>query len=105
MSAYVIPIASKTPWQSFDVQLDGETFTFEVRWNGRAAMWFLTLSDSDGLIFARRRLAIGVPLFHRYASLRLPKGEAYVIDTTGADEEAGVDDLGDRVKVIYLAAS
>ena len=104
MATQIVPIDPTLPWQEFSVQLDNETFTFEFRWNGRAGMWFLSISDSTGNL-ANVRVALGPPLLYRYRDDRLPRGVLIAIDTSGQDQDALADDLGSRVKLAYIPAA
>lgn len=100
-----IPVNGELPHHVFQVQLDGATYGLEFRWNERAAGWFLSIYDSAGtLLLANRRLVLGwglIARFKRWQS-RLPKGDFVVLDTTQSGMEAGLSDLGTRVKVKYL---
>lgn len=85
------------------VDLDGRTFGLEFYWNTRAARWFLSLWDASFSIrlLAGRQLSIDVPILARFRDPRLPAGELVATDTAGTKLEAGRDDLGRRVVLLY----
>lgn len=93
------------PHQRQQVLLDGREFVVELRWNERAGAWFMAVSDAEGLILAGRRVVVDFPLLSRFASPRLPDGELFAIDTSGAGLDPGRDDLGSRVDLVYVEAS
>lgn len=102
-----IPVRVGVPHQRLFVELEGESYGIELRWNGTAGAWFADLLDRDGaVLLAGRRVAIGFPLTVRAAhDRRLPPGSFVAIDTTGKDEEPTLDDLGARIQLLYLEAT
>lgn len=105
MSVLVIPTRTDAPHYTIEVDLDSRTFELEFRWNDRAAAWFLTIRDADGVeLLAGRRIVIGLPLLGRFRDPRLPAGELNAVELTGTDAEPGVDELGARVRLLYFEA-
>jgi hypothetical protein len=102
MASVELPIDPTMPDQKFYSQLEGELFNFRVRWNDRAGMWFLSIGDAAGTIVSGRGVILGASLLRRFTDRRLPKGDLIVIDTSGKNVDAGIDDLGTRVKIIYV---
>jgi hypothetical protein len=101
----VLPATSDAPWYDFEATLEGSTYRFELRWNGRSGAWFLSLQDAAGdVIAAGRRVVLGAQLLGRSADARLPPGTLLAVDTSGTDEEAGRDELGERVQLVYVEA-
>ena len=45
---------------------------------------------------------LGYPLISIYRDIRLPAGTLVAIDTSSKDEEPGLTDLGERVKLLYI---
>lgn len=79
-----------------------DTFTFGVRWNGRAGSWFFDLYDASGnIIVAGIRIVLGVILGRRCKDPRMPPGAIVASDTSGQQRDAGRDDLGSRVRLYY----
>ncbi len=106
MATLVLPARPGVPHQRFFAELESVTYGFELRWNGRAESWKLDILDRDGnVLLAGKRVVIGFPLTIRAAyDRRLPPGQIIAIDTTGADAEPGLDDLGERVRLLYIEA-
>jgi hypothetical protein len=103
---YELPLDAVDKNYSVSTVLEGETFTFAVRWNGRAASWFFDLYDVNGeIIIAGVRIALGVLLGRRTTDPRMPNGSFIVSDLSNAGREAGIDDLGSRVKVFFYPAA
>ena len=101
----LVPFAPDVPDQRFKTALDGETFTLRARWNARAATWFLSIADADGELAAGLPLTLGSAPLRQLSDRRLPRGPLLCIDTTGRGEDAGLSDLGARVKVLYYEST
>lgn len=102
-----IPVNGELPHQLFNVQLDGATYGLELRWNQRALGWFLSIFDVSGnLLLSGRRLVVGWGLIARFKkwNASLPPGDFIVVDSTGEGLEPGLDELGTRVKLVYIEA-
>lgn len=95
------------PWSRFRVTLDGELFHLELRWNGKAAAYYLDLYDGELAPLARGiRLVSGVPLLLQHAGqLGFPKGALMAMDTEPVGADAELDTLGDRVRLYYVEAA
>lgn len=102
----VLPATSDAPHYDFSATLEGKLLTFELRWNERSGSWFLSLFDAAGaVIFSGRRVVLGTNLLGRSSDERLPPGQLLAFDTSGANLEAGRNDLGIRVQILYAEAS
>lgn len=102
-----LPVQQDGSWFEFSVELDQVTFGFEFRWNEREACWYVTLKDGEGnAIVSGRKVVIG-GLFRKFRSRSgAPQlGDVYVTDTSGAGVDAGLEDLGRRVKLTYSSDS
>lgn len=105
MSDLLIPVDSDAEFYDLTVDLDGRSYTFEVRWNARSLAWFIATYDGSGeLLVAPRRVVIGANLLGRGADSRLPPGELLAVDTSQTGADAGRDDLGTRVVIVYSEA-
>jgi hypothetical protein len=102
----VIPIKSDATYYDLQVTLEDVTYTIEFRWNVRLESWFMNILDAEGvnLIRAGLRLVVGWPL-NAYTAVRNPPGAFVLVDTTGAEEEAGLEDLGDRHQLFYFTST
>lgn len=106
MSTLVLPIDSEAPSYEFSCTLEGRTYTFDLTWNERSGAWFLSVRDTDGVdLVAGRRVVLGANLLGRSANAALPPGVLLAIDTSGTDTDAGPDDLGARVKLLYIESA
>lgn len=102
MAVHMLPLRPDLPHYLFQVELEGRTYTLELRWNERAAGWFLSVLTADEVpILQGRRVVVGFPLLARFRDFRLPPGELEAIDTTGAGRDPGLTELGARVQLMY----
>ncbi len=91
---------------SFECDLDDVTFQFVFEWNDRDSGWYMSIADVNGVaLLSGRRVVLGYPLTNIYTDRRLPAGTLVAVDTTGSDEEPGLQDLGDRVILMYVEAA
>ena len=104
MSQAEIPVLPGVPFQSVRVSLDGVSYTLDLRWNHRAAAFFLDLFDADRVpLMVGRRVVAGAMLTRQSHHVPgMPPGEILVFDTAARDVDPGLDDLGVRVQLIYL---
>ncbi len=99
-----LPIVREGPYFGFSCELDSVTYQFTFRWNGRDGSWFMDLADGEGTVLvAGVKVVLGVFLGLKHWNQSFPPGMFLAIDTSGADEEAGFDDLGKRVVVSYTS--
>jgi hypothetical protein len=104
--ALLLPLRNDAAHFLFEVDLDGKAYGFELRWNERAAGWFLHLSDATGTrLVSGIRLVPGWPLLRRWQDARMPAGELEVLDTSGQSLEPTYGDLGTRVLMLYTTAA
>ncbi len=102
----VIPLRSDLPHFDLQVELEGTTYTLELRWNTRAEAWFLMVIDAQGetVIRSGLRVVADHPL-RLYEADRQPPGLLVAADTSGAGEDPGLHDLGARVQLFYFTAA
>lgn len=97
-----IPIDSTFPSFKIRTELEGVSYILRFDWNGRSERWHMGIYDSDetpiqvGLV-----MNINWDMIGRFAELELPPGLLMLYDTSGRNEEAGRNDLGDRCVLIY----
>lgn len=90
---------------SLNTDLDGVSFIFLFEWNDRDAGWYFSIQTGDGTpLLSGRRVVLNYSLTNIYRDPRLPAGVFIAIDTSGADQEPGLKDLGDRVLLMYATA-
>jgi hypothetical protein len=97
----LIPFIS-APSNSFVVQLgNGIKYEFTTRYNDVGGFWTIDITRKiDGVV-----LVVGVPVLLGQDLLPygLGIGRLIAIDESGADVDAGPEDLGDRVNVYWFA--
>jgi hypothetical protein len=101
-----IPLSLGLSYYDLQATLDGMTYSLVIRWNVRAGQWFLDVGNEDETFWYFNGLALGTqfPIGARRAD-RSPPGAFLLVDTAGADEEPGFDDLGGRHQLYYLSAA
>lgn len=88
------------------VDLEERTYLFRLDWNEREEAWSLSIYDQDeDPIVTGKAVRIGVSLLRGEVDSRLPQGVLIAVDTTEQHGEAGVSDLGGRVKLLYAEAA
>ena len=86
--------------------LDDTVYLLDVRWNGRAEAWYLdVLTEDEERIRSGIKLVLGSALGRRCVDARFPAGILIATDTSGAGQDAGFDDMGERVQVLYFTAA
>ncbi len=87
-------------------ELDGQTYTFRIRWNQRAETWHFDLSTVDGVPIASGvKLVTGFPLFRKLVHPARPPGELCLLDLQMRDAEPNFDDFGTRFALMYQEAT
>lgn len=99
-----LPLTSD-PYRTFTTTLGLNRYRVTQRWNERAERWTLDLEDAEsGTPLANAvPVVLGADLLQSFCP-RL--GRLLVIDSAGEPgfgTEAGVEDLGSRVQVVWLA--
>lgn len=102
MAQLEIPVRSDFKAYSFQIDLEGTVYTLRFRFNQRMERWIMdiaTAADEDilnGIV-----VLTGVPLTDKYVYETLPPGRFIAIDQSGEGRNAGADDLGNDVRLIY----
>lgn len=99
-----LPLTSD-PYRTFTTVLGEVRYRITTRWNERASVWTADFIDAETDVPLARSIPIvlGADLLKSFC----PKiGRLFAIDMAAELEhgtEAGVDDLGNRIKVVWLA--
>lgn len=102
----LIPVTSSDLAQTFTMALDGNQYGFEFTWNDRDSRWYMDLLDDAGnYVLTGLPVVTDYPLISRFHVAGRPPGNIFAIDTLGAGMDAGKDDLGNRVVLIYESAT
>lgn len=105
MASVIIP-ASRNGSQRFGFvcQLDGINFRFDFDWNWVRSFWSFILSDSIGNLLITRRIVADSPMISKFIGVEgFPFGDIIAIDTSGKGQDPGLNDLNDRVQLLYLS--
>ena len=106
MATIIIPTRTDgTQLYSMRMTLGGVLYTLGLQWNDRDASWSLSITDSSGTLLLVKKITVGTPLTKNYASSALPAGEFLAVDTSGADLDPGLTDLGSRVLLTFTDAA
>ncbi len=94
----VVPFTSEK--ETFTCQLGDFFFRFTTLFNDYTGIWHFDLSDAqtDEVIGYQIPILLGVDMF---AAFNLGIGYLIAVDSSDSGIDAGPDDLGTRVSVIY----
>lgn len=99
-----LPLVPSIPSYRVGVSLAGVQYILDVRWNAREGAWFLdVLAEDETPIRRGIKIVLGTLLGGREVSDEFPLGVLQAIDLTNTGTEAGLDDLGDRVVVLFYS--
>lgn len=105
MALIEIPVRSDLKAYEFQIELDGLIYTLGFRYNERMGRWLMDISDVveeeilNGIV-----LLTNVPLTDDYLKDGLPPGRFICDDRTGKNRDAGEDDLGNDIRLLYEEA-
>ncbi len=99
-----LPLTSD-PHRTFTTVVNNARYQVTTRWNDRAGVWTMDIDDpTTGLgLVAGMPLVLGADLLRSFAP---QLGSVIVVDTSadaGFGTDAGVDDLGTRVQVLWFS--
>ncbi len=90
----------KIPY-SFDMQLGGYTFSFEVHYNTQHDYFTVDLYYLGRLVVIGEKLVYGKPLFSSLPHLPTPPVVIVPLDLTGKETRVTYENLGERV-LLYV---
>ena len=98
-----LPLIPTTPSYRVGTTLAGGQFIFDLRWNARDVSWYMNIfTDNETPLRRSIKVVLGTLLGGRSALEDFPDGIIFAADLTGAGQEAGLDDLGTRVRVYFI---
>ena len=101
-----LPVRSDLDGYSFSIELDAVTYLLRFRYNDRMSVWLMDIADTGGNdVLSGVPLLTNCDLIGRFRSDALPPGRFLAFDTTGNAANAGRNDLGNNVKLLYQAAT
>ena len=83
------------PYQ-FDIQLDGTTYTMEIRYNNEFDYFTVDLLIGEETIINGEKILYGRELFQSHKHLNVPS-DIVVFDASDEQTRAGYDQLGETV--------
>lgn len=96
-----IPVGNDSSFVQ-SVTIDGVVFNLSFKWNARQEAWALAILDSEKVtIIAGIRIVANYDLLNGKVDARLPDGVLLALDMEGQGVDPGIDDLGNRVLLIY----
>lgn len=91
----------KIPY-SFEVVLAGETFQFEVFYNGVGDFFTINLYKNHELVVLGEKIVYGVELFENLKHLPVPKVRIRPFDTTGIANKITYENMNEDVFLYVL---
>ncbi|MCZ2396117.1 MAG: hypothetical protein LC100_06185 [Chitinophagales bacterium] len=83
------------PYQ-FDIQLDGTTYTMEIRYNNEFDYFTVDLLVGEETIINGEKILYGKELFQSHKHLNVPR-DIVVFDASDEQTRAGYEQLGETV--------
>mgnify|MGYP000964135267 CR=1 FL=1 len=101
----ILPVIPGVSPQRFSVALGNAVYLFDLRWNPRDECWFLDAFDEDGTaIFHGAKVVLGSHVGRLHRHRLTADGALIAADTSGRLADAGFEDLGRRVLLVYVPA-
>lgn len=104
--ASVLPLIPSEFNYRVQTTIDGTSYLFDLRWNGRDESWYIDVLEVDETpIVQGEKVALGA-LIGRISTHKLfRRGVLVAVDLSSAGREATYDDLGTRVVVMWMPLS
>ena len=104
MATILIPTAQDdTANYEQQVDLDGTTYKLVFEFNVRDGFWYLDiLTPTDTPIRHGIKIVSDFPLLRLITGADRPPGEAVAADPSNSGVEAGLNDLGGAVQLVYI---
>lgn len=97
-----IPVDSVLSNKQFRTELDGVSYFLDFRYNSRADVWMMNISDENNVIIKEGTpLLLGVDLLSQYQDSKLPPGPLFLMNLKDENVEADRDSLGTDVLLLY----
>lgn len=95
----IVPLTSDGAYR-FNIELNGIVYTFEIKYNVRFNTWSFSMLQNEIDVITGVGMLIGVNMLEPFTLDNI--GGLYMFDDSGQKLDAGPDDLGTRVIMIYL---
>ena len=97
-----IPVRNDLPAYSMRIELSGEIFALNFRYNQRSTRWIMDiLTEDETPILEGVLLRVDVPLLSQYFDESLPEGDFIVLDRSNLGREPNRDNFGDELELFY----
>ena len=101
--ATILPLQPGDARYQFSTDLLGETYVFRVRWNERAKAGYIDVLERDETpIVLGAKIVLGAAIAHHVPHRLFMGGVLIARDQSRQGREATLDDLGDRVQLVYM---
>lgn len=98
-----LPLIPTTPNYRVGTTLNGTNVVLDIRWNARDGAWYMDILTEDEVAIAYGvKIVLGTLLGGRVVSALFPRGYMMASDLTGAGSDAGLDELGERIQVLFF---
>lgn len=105
-TAYEIPIIYDQPRFKIRTVLDEIELVLFFNFNTREEKWFLDIQNSnEESVKSGLPLNVDQELITQFKDIELPPGSLFLYDASENHLECGLNDLGDRCKLIYYSAN
>lgn len=97
---YEIPLQPGNSHYSFTVDIADRTLEFTVKYNTVTQIWSCDIVDltNDVTLILGQALMLGASLLEQFT---WATGTLFLYDMSNTGQEAGADDLGERVKLFW----
>ena len=97
----ILPLyKDQIPYQ-FELELDGEVYTFELHYNGEYDFFTIDLTLNDEVIVYGDKLMLNKPLFSTYTDRRIPKTPIIPRDPSNTETRITHANFGETV-LLYV---
>ena len=94
-----IPIQLNVSSQTFDIALNGVSYSMNAKWNSRSGFWTLDIIDEDqNNLLLGLCLKLGARLLEPF---NLDIGDFFMVDDTGKGIEASLSNIGVSTHLVY----
>jgi len=88
---------------NYKITLEDTIYILRFYYNNRTSRWmFDILDENENMLLGSRPILTNVDVFGYYAQADLPAGLFVTIDTEELDQNPELNDLGTRVKFLYV---
>ncbi len=94
-----IPLIPSDPNYEFSTTLNDVQFSFAIRWNSQDSAWYVDMADADDqLMVSGEKMVLGSFIGRKCTHPWFNDNVLMVVDTTLDELDAGLDDMGARIR-------